>query len=80
MWVINGMRPPSLSLASAALLLAGALGVRMVSRLRLRKQRLDNYSVFVTGASRGLGLAIAMECARRGAGSQAWSARSRNCM
>ena len=48
------------------MVLAGALAVRMTSRL-LNPRRLDDQCVFITGGSRGLGLAIARECARRGA-------------
>lgn len=32
-----------------------------------RRRRLDGQVVFITGGSRGLGLALALECARRGA-------------
>ncbi|HZZ64210.1 MAG TPA: SDR family oxidoreductase, partial [Candidatus Baltobacteraceae bacterium] len=48
------------------IVLAGALAVRMTSRL-LQPRRLDGECIFITGGSRGLGLAIARECARRGA-------------
>lgn len=53
---------PAILLASA---IAIAAGVRIVSRLRSNR-RMDDEVTFVTGGSRGLGLAIAMECARRG--------------
>lgn len=45
--------------------LAGLAGVRIVSRL-LGARTLTGEVTFITGGSRGLGLAIASECARRG--------------
>lgn len=51
---------------AAAVVLAGAFAVRIASRV-LRRERMDGKAVFITGGSRGLGLAIALEAARRGA-------------
>ncbi len=52
----------------AAAVCAAATGAALRAAVRLaRKQRLDGRVAFITGASRGLGLAIAIECARRGA-------------
>lgn len=48
-----------------AIALAVAAGVRIISRLRTPR-RMDGEVTFITGGSRGLGLALAMECARRG--------------
>lgn len=56
--------PPTIKAAAAVL--AGAAALRLASRL-LVNQRLDGTAVFITGGSRGLGLAIALEYARRGA-------------
>ena len=56
------MRLPS-RLQWTVALLAGAAIVRTLSK---RERRFDG-AVFITGGSRGLGLAIAQECARRGA-------------
>jgi NAD(P)-dependent dehydrogenase (short-subunit alcohol dehydrogenase family) len=61
------MRAPFRFFASASLVLAGALALRIASRLLARADSLENNVVFITGGSRGLGLAIAMECAKRGA-------------
>lgn len=47
--------------------LAGLAGVQIMSRLLRGRPSLRDCVVFITGGSRGLGLAIAMECARRGA-------------
>lgn len=47
-------------------MLAGAAIVLAVSRL-LPSRRIDGQAVFITGGSRGLGLALALEYARRGA-------------
>jgi len=54
-------------IASGGIVLAGALALRFASRLLVPQTSLENKVVFITGGSRGLGLAIAMECARRGA-------------
>src|SRR5690349_3586031 len=54
------------TIKAAAAVLAGAAALRLASRL-LTNRRLDGTSVFITGGSRGLGLAIALEYARRGA-------------
>jgi NAD(P)-dependent dehydrogenase (short-subunit alcohol dehydrogenase family) len=51
--------------AAAALALAGSAAVLAISRLSVR--RCDGQVVFITGGSRGLGLALALEYARRGA-------------
>lgn len=59
------MRLP-LTMRAAAAVLGGAAALRLASRL-LFKRRLDGKSVFITGGSRGLGFAIALECTRRGA-------------
>jgi NAD(P)-dependent dehydrogenase (short-subunit alcohol dehydrogenase family) len=55
----------SKSVAAGALALAGATAVLAVSRFAPR--RIDGHVVFITGGSRGLGLALALEYARRGA-------------
>lgn len=47
-------------------MLAGAAAVLAVSRLR-RSRGMHGQTAFITGGSRGLGLALALECARRGA-------------
>lgn len=47
-------------------MLAGTAAVLAVSRL-LPSRRIDGQAVFITGGSRGLGLALALEYARRGA-------------
>lgn len=47
-------------------MLAGTAAVLSASRL-LPKRRIDGAAVFITGGSRGLGLALALEYARRGA-------------
>lgn len=47
-------------------MLAGAAAVLAVSRF-LPSRRIDGQAVFITGGSRGLGLALALEYARRGA-------------
>lgn len=47
-------------------MLAGAAAVLAIYRL-LPQRRIDGRAVFVTGGSRGLGLALALEYARRGA-------------
>jgi NAD(P)-dependent dehydrogenase (short-subunit alcohol dehydrogenase family) len=52
---------------SIGIVLAGALALRIASRLLERGEDLTDKVVFITGGSRGLGLAIAMECAKRGA-------------
>lgn len=59
------MRIPK-SARAAGVLLAGIAVVLATSR-PLRKQRVDGRCVFITGGSRGLGLALALEYARRGA-------------
>lgn len=56
--------PPTIKVAAAVL--AGAAALRLASRL-LTPRRFDGTVVFITGGSRGLGLAIALEFARRGA-------------
>lgn len=48
-------------------MLAGAVALRIASRLLSQRESLAGKAVFITGGSRGLGLAIALECARRGA-------------
>ncbi len=58
------MRLPS-PYKTIALVLAGAAALRICSRL-LRRIDVRGQAAFITGGSRGLGLAIAMECARRG--------------
>jgi NAD(P)-dependent dehydrogenase (short-subunit alcohol dehydrogenase family) len=50
----------------AAIVLGGVLALRITSRL-LRQRPITENVVLVTGGSRGLGLAIAIECAKRGA-------------
>lgn len=54
------------NMAAGALMLAGAAAVLAASRLFPRRG-IDGQSVFITGGSRGLGLALALEYARRGA-------------
>ncbi len=49
-----------------ALMLAGSAAVLAASRL-LPRRRIDGQVVFITGGSRGLGLALALEYASRGA-------------
>lgn len=51
---------------AAGAILAGTAAVLAISRL-VPQRRIDGHCVLVTGGSRGLGLAIALECARRGA-------------
>ena len=52
--------------AAGGAILAGTAAVLTLSRLA-RPRRMDGQAVFISGGSRGLGLAIALECARRGA-------------
>lgn len=52
--------------ALTGLTIAGAAAARLLVH-RLPKRRLDGRVVLVTGGSRGLGLALAEECGRRGA-------------
>lgn len=52
--------------AAGALMLAGAAAVLAASRL-FQRRRIDGQVAFITGGSRGLGLALALEYARRGA-------------
>lgn len=59
------MRIPRI-LKAAGVALAAAVVVREVLR-PLRADSMKGECVFITGGSRGLGLAIAMECAKRGA-------------
>lgn len=47
-------------------MLAGGVAILAASRF-LPQRRIDGHSVFITGGSRGLGLALALEYARRGA-------------
>lgn len=56
--------PPTVKAAAAVL--AGAAALRLASRF-LTHRRLDGAAVLITGGSRGLGLALAFEYARRGA-------------
>ncbi len=58
------MRLPS-GYKSAGIVLAGALALRIASRL-LRRVDVRDKVAFITGGSRGLGLAIAVVCARAG--------------
>jgi NAD(P)-dependent dehydrogenase (short-subunit alcohol dehydrogenase family) len=51
---------------AAAAMLAGAAAVLAASSLR-RARRVDGQTAFITGGSRGLGLALAFEYAKRGA-------------
>lgn len=53
--------------AAAVSLLAGMLGVQMARRLLARRRRMPGEHALITGGSRGLGLALARECVRRGA-------------
>ncbi len=53
-------------LKAASVVLAGPIVARIVSRA-LCKYSLNGQCVFITGASRGLGFALAMECGKRGA-------------
>ena len=50
---------------AGGVMLAGAAAVLAVSRF-LPSRRIDGQAVFITGGSRGLGLALALEYARRG--------------
>lgn len=51
---------------AAAAVSVGALALRALSR-EVRRERLHGKVAFITGGSRGLGLALALECAKRGA-------------
>lgn len=64
--------------AAGGAILAGTAAVLALSRLT-RMRRLDGAVVFVSGGSRGLGLALALEYARRGA-SLAICARSEDAL
>lgn len=58
--------PISKNVQAAGIMLAGTAAILAASRF-LPKRRIDGQVVFITGGSRGLGLALAMEYARRGA-------------
>jgi NAD(P)-dependent dehydrogenase (short-subunit alcohol dehydrogenase family) len=58
--------PAPFSIKYAVIMLGGVLALRITSRLLCQRPITENV-VLVTGGSRGLGLAIAIECAKRGA-------------
>lgn len=54
-------------LKTAGAILAAAITSRMIARMVASRRRMPGESVLITGGSRGLGLALALECASRGA-------------